>query len=1153
MQGKQQPGKSGKPDKSKETVERKADPAREEEGLTSPDLDSRRSPDLPEHPTNLDQRRRRFRRLQGAVGNRQVNNMIGKQGRGKMPDVMPVFENDFGILAQRPNTVAAILSRQTPDDIVYLSDAAIREASLSQKMSLVHLINWGNAWVGPLNEGQLERIWRITAEDREEFGRALDQYPRYFQESIRFGADIADMDPIPDLKRQFRDDVKGLANRYLNSNEQLILNTLSDMGVPQDEMPRSFISMTTGAVRPMTEQNVANVQEIQAVAAKIRRAQLAQDELRQIPVGHRFVPRIAAQAVEFPPPNQAAAAQRFQRDPDRFTPSTFYPGSPPQFRPFGDENPAYQDWDEVKANYDLLTTQIAQFASRYPVLNTLIQEGRVEEFALASPMQARQVMVSELMPVLGNIERSRAELASDHLDYRDLVPIHHQLKQGQAAPDSGTNYTEGINRSVMEFVVEEHEDSEFWWSLGLGSLAAAAFLVAEFATLGSATFIAATMVGVGASGTQAAMSWDQYETLATAADASLTDETRLISQDQADMALFTAVLDSVFLFIDMAGPAMRAVRELGPGARASNLIVETAEAGAQSVGLESLARIGTEATAESANLVGRSVTELGVEETMRRTGKSVDELLQHIAPDSPAYTRLVAFRRMGQQQMRTTAQLVEMLPNLSDDLAGGVVREGRQMTAAMADEIVQQAVERLGPQRTLELAGGWKKLSTTLGNAAPSRHALIEFRDQVYRDLEAFVTQNLRAEGQSIEEQLIKRTGTEDFVSDIDISLLGPNASANRQEAMSFLAGRLGVPPERMGNLLYMDLFTDPTRMHLYDLIPDSAIRERIAREAAGFERELIMNRRLYDARRAGNQELVDSILLEMRQPPTIREVGYTPMTPDEIRRASTELDELHAAFRAAEGDAARQGELATEIARKQAMVNAAEEGGYFSGGGVRTSVSERDNFPGFTEAERATEARRMLPAQEFTHVLDQLPKMDQAIAEFRRVAGRDPMNPTDLARAMKGVGKYGERFTEVVGSRLGSEMPAREVFDNFADELANLINSSRSGAAVSLSDQIARDSDGLVRRVGSSLDDFEAWSEDLVRLMQDRANIITPGATDLRNMQYLLRAHSGFLRLKANILFQLSTVGRMVRLGTASAVREDVLHSGSEENGPRD
>lgn len=1150
MQGKQKPGK---PDKTNKQIENKTDPARQEEGLTSPDLDSRQAPDVPEHPTNLEQRRRRFRHLQRSVGNRQVNNMIGDRGSEKVPDVMPVFENDFGILAQRPNTVAAILSRSTPDDIVHLSDAAIREASLQQKMSLVHLINWGNAWVGPLNELQLERIWRITAENREEFGRALNQYPRYFQESIRFGADIAGMDPIPELMAQFQLDVVGLANRYLNSNEQLILNTLSDMGVPQDELPRSFISMTTGAVRPITEQNIANVQEIQAVAAKIRRAQLAQEELKQIPIGHRFLPRVTAQMVEIPPLSQAAAEQRHQREPERFAPSTFNPRMPPQYRPFGDENPAYLDWEEVKAQYDILNAQIAQFASRYPVLNTLIQEDRVEEFALGSPMQARQVMVSELMPVLGNIERSRAELSSGHLDYRDLVPIHHQLKQGQVTPDSGTNYTEGINRSVMEFVVEEHEDSEFWWSLGLGSLAAAAFLVAEFATLGSATFIAATLVGVGASGTQAAMSWDQYETLATAADASLTDESRLISQDQADMALFTAVMDSVFLFLDMAGPAMRAVRELGPGARAANLITETVEAGTQSVGLESLARIGTEVTEESANLVSRSVTELGVEETMRRTGKSVDELLQHVAPDSNAYARLVAFRRMGQQQMRTTAQLVEALPRLSDDLAGGVVREGRQMTAAMADEIVQQAIERLGPQRTLELAGGWKKLSTTLGNLAPSRKGLISFRDQVYADLEAFVTQNLRTEGQSLEEQLIKRTGTDDFTSDIDISLLGPNASANRQEAISFLSGRLGVPPERMGNLLYMDLFTDPRRMHLYDLIPDSAIRERIAREAAGFERELIMNRRLYDARRAGNQELVDSILFEMRSPPTVREVGYTPMTPDEIRHASRELDELHAAFRAAEGNAARQGELATEIARKQAMINASERGGYFSGGGVRTSVSERENFPGFTEAERATEARRMLPEQEFTHVLDQMPKMDQAIGEFRRVAGRDPMNPTDLARALKGVGKYGERFTEVVGSRLGSEIPAREVFDNFADELANLINSSRSTAAVSLSEQIARDTDGLVRRVGSSLDNFEAWSEDLVRLMQNRANITTPGIHNLRNMQYLLRAHSGFLRLKANLLFQLSTVGRMVRLGTASAVRESVLHEGSEQTGPPD
>ena len=51
MQGKQKPGK---PDKTNKQRENKPDPARQEEGLTSPDLDSRQAPDVPEHPTNLE-------------------------------------------------------------------------------------------------------------------------------------------------------------------------------------------------------------------------------------------------------------------------------------------------------------------------------------------------------------------------------------------------------------------------------------------------------------------------------------------------------------------------------------------------------------------------------------------------------------------------------------------------------------------------------------------------------------------------------------------------------------------------------------------------------------------------------------------------------------------------------------------------------------------------------------------------------------------------------------------------------------------------------------------------------------------------------------------------------------------------------------------
>ncbi len=74
-----------------------------------------------------------------------------------------------------------------------------------------------------------------------------------------------------------------------------------------------------------------------------------------------------------------------------------------------------------------------------------------------------------------------------------------------------------------------------------------------------------------------------------------------------------------------------------------------------------------------------------------------------------------------------------------------------------------------------------------LGNEAGSARPLLAWRNRLMDDLTAFVNRELRGE---VDEgvPLVQRTGTESFTSDLDISLLGPNAAANRQAALSFLA-----------------------------------------------------------------------------------------------------------------------------------------------------------------------------------------------------------------------------------------------------------------------------------------------------------------------------------------------------------------------------
>ena len=1028
---------------------------------------------------------------------------------------------------------------------IAMSDSQLRTASTAAKMLFVQRILQGNWWVGPYLEGDLERIWEsfTSAELEEMLGNST--YAELFRDSAERGAAIEDLPPIPTMRSRFRNDVRGIAGRYLNQNEELVQQEMDRFGIRDREtvrQPRDTMAPPPGlGTRPMSGAQVAELQELQALAAQLRRAEIARDRLLATPVGYEMSvdARPGLIGVATGTDLEEHARDLYERgDSQHFWTVTFNPTYRPEFGPFGDEQPPLPDYDQVKAHYDQVIAEIGHYTATYPTLFALVQadsdENQVESFALAEPEQARAIMGERLNEVLGHIRESRPIVNTDEEFYLDLKPIHYQMFGGSVAAPSGTDWSQGLPKWVGQDEVSDHETVEFWTTLGLSGLAAAAFLVAEFVTLGSATFIIATGVGLGAGLAQAGRSWEQYEQLAAAADATVSDEARLVSQEQTDSAHLAAVLDTVFVFLDALGPAVRGARV----ARGAPAAAEAAEAGARAADLEGLSQLGRQG-AEAAPLTERAIVELGVEETTERMGKSADELLEIVGRDSPAGERLLAFSRAAGAGLESSADLIVRLPNLADEVAGGLSR-------AEADRLVVQAVERLGPRHTLQLMGGWKKLSTLLGNDALAGRALLAWRNQLMRDLEQFVETSLRTEADEAGEALVQRTGSTDFTSDLDISFLGPNAAANRQAGLNFLASRVGVSADDLSRLLYTDLFTDPRRMHLYDLIDDAALREQVARRAAGFEEELIWNRRLHEAVETGDDAMASSIREQMEQL-GVRQTTYTPLTAEEIQRLSGEIDNLHGQLQRAAraGDTAEQARLAEQIARKQAMINAAEGGGYFSGGGVRRSVSEREEFPGFTPAEAATEARRVLPAQQFTHVLDQLPKLDEAVRMLARAE-----RPDQIAAALKGVGKYGQRLSEVVGVSLGRNLPEMAQFRRFAARFEQLIASARSSAVDPLTEQLARSPETLVQGTRQALTEFEQASAGILRIMQQRAALETPGlfGGNLRNMQFLIRAHTASLAAFDTVISSMDDFLRAQR--TVGRAGESAFRPGGGEEG---
>jgi len=176
-------------------------------------------------------------------------------------------------------------------------------------------------------------------------------------------------------------------------------------------------------------------------------------------------------------------------------------------------------------------------------------------------------------------------------------------------------------------------------SLGLGALSAAAFIVAEFATAGAATF-ALVAVGIGASATQAGLSINDYVTKSKAAEAGTGEPgSDIMSKGTADSALVSAVLDSIFVFLDGVGAA---VGPLAKAARTSAKLLEAAEKGAQAAATAGLREAVTAGGPAAVQAIERSVAEAGIGETMRVSGKTADELAALVGKDRDLGKRILA-------------------------------------------------------------------------------------------------------------------------------------------------------------------------------------------------------------------------------------------------------------------------------------------------------------------------------------------------------------------------------------------------------------------------------------------------------------------------------------------------------------------------------
>ena len=391
-------------------------------------------------------------------------------------------------------------------------------------------------------------------------------------------------DDVPEaklIKEQFAKDVKAVAKSYLQKNDKTVRDEMKRLGLSESE---------TETAQPSTKEQADAMQNVQSLASAVADLQKARDSLSQIIVGRRNASPSNEQdeltcgiqhynnqdGIDEDDQSKYEKSQKFYNEyggGDDSIPAlkheckvseTFDPNKEPDY-PLR-EGEKGQKWEDVNKIYQRLSNDIADIANQSPAVYALIGQGgrnpaAEAATANASPEKARSIISKAMREVLKNIKDTTPKIDSDDLDYRDLTPIHAQLFSGMKA-ESGTTWSDVVPHTIAKDIVKGHEATQALIKLGLQTLAAMAFLVAEVASAGTATFFIAAAVSVGAAGADVAISAEKYEDLAKASKTNVSDKTSIISQGQVDAAQLDLELAAVAALLIAAGLSGKAVESI---------------------------------------------------------------------------------------------------------------------------------------------------------------------------------------------------------------------------------------------------------------------------------------------------------------------------------------------------------------------------------------------------------------------------------------------------------------------------------------------------------------------------------------------------------------------------------------------------------------
>ncbi len=945
-----------------------------------------------------------------------------------------------GLIQRAIDTAASRAAREVGD---------VSKMTTAQKVEKIYELQSS----GKASAFNMDLLWSSLGADELATARAD---PGLFKQSVAITSAILGHEPFKALKEKFKADVEGTALAYLASNRSYVAAEMEKLGAAEDPD------------KPLTGRQEQDLHSFQRIAALLGRCKTAIAGFRAVPVGYN------TEAIEGP--GQRTSATREV--------AYFDPAGPPTERGGqgnAEAGAAFKPWEEVNREYLRVAALKAALEERSPAALFLGQEGDPDKVAEADPEVARRELGRGLTAMTRRIDTA-VPLVGDDLSYIDFPPIHEALFAGQPAP-SGTNWKDPIEQAVAKDQVSDARLNHLLITLGVSTIGAALFIFAEMATLGWATVLLAAG-GLAASGGQAIYSWDKYSDLARAQAATVRPELAIVSKEDVDSALLDAILDTAFVFLDVAG----AIKGGGKAGKYGVEMLAAAEKGA--VKNAEVALAGVTRGAVGAGAVEKAVAEIGIEGAQRASGKSASELAEIVGRDTPLGKKLLAAAEHGAK----AAEAAEKLPRLAQLIADGTVQAGE------VAPIILHSVDQFGYLGTLRRAGGWERLMGVPGvGKGPLGQMFETWRVGILHELEAF----LAAGGDQAAEAV--RTGTRAATSDLDVQVLADAAAMHSERAKHWLSARLGVSQEEMGTLLQMSVFIDPTRAHVQDVIKGLApeLRDQIAKKQAGLARSLIFGARIEAAK--GNQALIEEIIKEARA------AGLTEIPKFKALSAAERLDMARRIDQLAM-DLKKTGDpkLIDEISSLEAMIGASNPDAYV-GSGVLLWVTGRDAADlaaaGIQVESHMSREQRVIAA------LSEGKFFDKAISKLP--APGKTASLEEIVEALKDIGKHGERVTQVLGGNvtvgaiqlenLGAQLKELDGYLRLTlkPEFAALKDAAKSGELVG---RVALDEAGELARAHSLLGQLKTQSSKAIEALVKDASILNLPASEVEKLMYWTR-----------------------------------------------